>query len=102
TVPRCTRRAYRGWRKPSSQHEIRLPDLAAAPQRTDLTKGAAMSVTDFFDRGWRANPTGAAFSAGNLPSPADKTETCFCRVENARRAGGVGRDEKGLVRPETN
>jgi acyl-CoA synthetase (AMP-forming)/AMP-acid ligase II len=56
-----------------------------------------MSVTDFFDRGWRANPTGAAFIAGERSYTYDEIGNLSCRVGNALLARGVGREVKGAV-----
>ena len=56
-----------------------------------------MSVTDFFDRGWRANPTGAAFIAGERSYTYDEIGNLSCRVGNALLARGVGCEVKGAV-----
>jgi acyl-CoA synthetase (AMP-forming)/AMP-acid ligase II len=47
-----------------------------------------MAVTDFFDRGWRANPDGIAFIAGDKSFTYQEIGELSCRVTNAL----LGRD----------
>jgi len=56
-----------------------------------------MAVTDFFDRGWRANPDGVAFIAGERTFTYNEIGELSCRVGNALLARGVEREAKGAV-----
>ena len=56
-----------------------------------------MSVTDFFDRGWRANPTGVAFIAGERSYTYDEIGKLSCRIGNALLARGIGGHVNGAV-----
>ena len=56
-----------------------------------------MAVSDFFDRGWRANPDGAAFIAGERAYTYNEIGELSCRVGNALLGRGVGHEVKGAV-----
>jgi acyl-CoA synthetase (AMP-forming)/AMP-acid ligase II len=56
-----------------------------------------MAVSDFFDRGWRANPDGAAFVAGERAYTYTEIGELSCRVGNALLDRGIGREAKGAV-----
>src|ERR1700739_2566368 len=56
-----------------------------------------MAVSDFFDRGWRANPDGAAFVAGEGPSTATEIGVLSCLLGNALLDLGIGHEVKGAV-----
>jgi acyl-CoA synthetase (AMP-forming)/AMP-acid ligase II len=56
-----------------------------------------MAVTDFFDRGWRANPDGLAFIAGERTYTYTEIGECSCRVGSALLGSGIGREAKGAV-----
>src|ERR1700745_1241892 len=56
-----------------------------------------MAVSDFFDRGWRANPEGAAFIAGERVYTYTEIGELSCRVGNALLDRGIGHEAKGAV-----
>jgi acyl-CoA synthetase (AMP-forming)/AMP-acid ligase II len=56
-----------------------------------------MAVTDFFDRGWRANPDGVAFIAGERSFTYQEIGELSCRVANALLERTTGREAKGAV-----
>src|ERR1700745_3516641 len=56
-----------------------------------------MAGTDFFDRGWRANPDGLAFIAGERTYTYTEIGECSCRVGSALLGSGIGREAKGAV-----
>jgi acyl-CoA synthetase (AMP-forming)/AMP-acid ligase II len=56
-----------------------------------------MAITDFFDRGWRANPDKIAFIAGDCTFTYRHIGELSCRVGNALLGRGIERDAKGAV-----
>ncbi|MPY55943.1 acyl-CoA synthetase [Streptomyces spongiae] len=56
-----------------------------------------MAVTDFFDRGWRANPDGVAFVAGDRSYTYQEIGELSCRVAHALLERTTGREVKGAV-----
>ncbi|MFK0154747.1 AMP-binding protein [Streptomyces sp. NPDC090493] len=56
-----------------------------------------MAVTDFFDRGWRADPDGVAFIAGEQTFTYREIGELSCRVANAMLRQGVAQEAKGAV-----
>src|SRR5690349_7957331 len=56
-----------------------------------------MAITDFFDRGWRANPDKIAFIAGDCTFTYRHIGELSCRVGNALLGRGIERDTKGAV-----
>ena len=56
-----------------------------------------MAVTDFFDRGWRANPQGIAFIAGDKSFTYQEIGELSCRVANALLGRDIAPGAKGAV-----
>ncbi len=56
-----------------------------------------MAIIDFFDRGWRINPEGAAYIQGGRPYSFDEVGRLSCRIARALQAAGFGRGGKGAV-----
>ncbi|MFO1398702.1 MAG: AMP-binding protein [Burkholderiales bacterium] len=56
-----------------------------------------MAMIDFFDRGWRINPRGAAFAMDDRSWTYDEIGELSCRIANGLLAAGFGRDVKGAV-----
>lgn len=56
-----------------------------------------MAITDIFDSGWRANPTGTAFIAGDNAFTYDEIGQLSCRIGNALLSAGCPRETKGAV-----
>ena len=56
-----------------------------------------MAIIDFFDRGWRINPTGAAYVQDERHFSFDEVGELSCRIANALLAEGFGREAKGAV-----
>ena len=56
-----------------------------------------MAVTDFFDRGWRADPSGVAFIAGDQSFTYQEIGELSCRVANALLQRGFNPETKGAV-----
>lgn len=56
-----------------------------------------MAVTDFFDRGWRANPDGVAFIAGDRQFTYTEIGELSCQVGNALLAAGFTGQVNGAV-----
>lgn len=56
-----------------------------------------MAITDFFDRGWRANPDGIAFIAGEASFTYREIGELSCRVANALLGRLIPGETKGAV-----
>jgi acyl-CoA synthetase (AMP-forming)/AMP-acid ligase II len=56
-----------------------------------------VAIIDFFDRGWRINPCGAAYRCGNTSWTFDEAGVLSCRVANALIATGVRTGTKAAV-----
>ncbi|MFD4603811.1 class I adenylate-forming enzyme family protein [Streptomyces sp. NPDC058464] len=56
-----------------------------------------MAVTDFFDRGWRADPDGVAFVAGERSYTYREIGEISCRVANALLERDIPPETKGAV-----
>jgi acyl-CoA synthetase (AMP-forming)/AMP-acid ligase II len=76
------------------------PDVTAVVpdrRRAATRKGPVMAIADFFDRGWRSNPNGVAFIAGDQSFTYQAIGAMSCRVANALRAQGFAPETKGAV-----
>ena len=56
-----------------------------------------MAIIDFFDRGWRINPTGAAYIQDDRRYSFDEVGELSCRIANGLLALGLPRETKGAV-----
>ena len=56
-----------------------------------------MAIIDFFDRGWRINPEGAAYLQEGRAYSFDGVGRLSCRIARALQAAGFGRGCKGAV-----
>ena len=56
-----------------------------------------MAIIDFFDRGWRINPTGTAYLQDERAFSFDVVGELSCRIAHALLAAGFGREAKGAV-----
>jgi len=56
-----------------------------------------MAVIDFFDRGWRLNPTGAAYIQGERAFTYNEVGALSCRIANKLLALGLPKEAKGAV-----
>ncbi|MEV5835498.1 AMP-binding protein [Nocardia sp. NPDC052112] len=56
-----------------------------------------MAITDFFDRGWRGDPEGIAFVAGDREYTYAEIGELSCRVANALLQQGLAPETKGAV-----
>jgi acyl-CoA synthetase (AMP-forming)/AMP-acid ligase II len=56
-----------------------------------------MAIIDFFDRGWRINPEGAAYVQGERRYSFDEVGRLSCRIARALQAAGFGRGGKGAI-----
>jgi acyl-CoA synthetase (AMP-forming)/AMP-acid ligase II len=56
-----------------------------------------MALIDMFDRGWRCNPEGIAYIAGDQSYRYDEIGTLSCRISNALLATDLPSDAKGAV-----
>ncbi len=56
-----------------------------------------MAIIDFFDRGWRSNPTGAAYIQDDRPYSFNEVGELSCRIANALLAQGLPKETKGAV-----
>ena len=56
-----------------------------------------MAIIDFFDRGWRNNPTGVAYIQDDRRYSFTDIGERTCRIANALLAEGFGRGAKGAV-----
>src|SRR5512135_398465 len=57
-----------------------------------------MAIIDFFDRGWRINPTGAAYIQDDRRYTFDEVGALSCRIANGLLALGLPKETKGAVR----
>lgn len=56
-----------------------------------------MAIIDFFDRGWRINPKGAAYIQDERSYRFDEVGELSCRIANALLATGLPKETKGAV-----
>ncbi|WP_203337531.1 class I adenylate-forming enzyme family protein [Nocardioides limicola] len=56
-----------------------------------------MAITDFFDRGWRANPDGVAFISDDRSFTYQEIGEISCRVAHALHRSGFAPETKGAV-----
>jgi len=56
-----------------------------------------MAIIDFFDRGWRINPTGAAYIQDDRRYSFDEVGELSCRIANGLLALGFPKETKGAV-----
>jgi acyl-CoA synthetase (AMP-forming)/AMP-acid ligase II len=59
--------------------------------------GSNVAIIDFFDRGWRINPGGAAYVMGDTSYSFDQIGKLSCRIANGLLAGRIGRHQHGAV-----
>ena len=56
-----------------------------------------MAFIDFFDRGWRINPHGAAYIMGERSYSFNEVRELSCRIANALIGAGFEKETKGAV-----
>src|SRR5512135_276117 len=56
-----------------------------------------MAIIDFFDRGWRINPQGAAYIQDDRRFTFDEVGELSCRIANGLLALGLPKETKGAV-----
>jgi acyl-CoA synthetase (AMP-forming)/AMP-acid ligase II len=56
-----------------------------------------MAIIDFFDRGWRINPKGAAYIQDDRSYSFDEVGELSCRIANGLLAAGFPKETKGAV-----
>jgi acyl-CoA synthetase (AMP-forming)/AMP-acid ligase II len=56
-----------------------------------------MAIIDFFDRGWRVNPTGVAYIQDDRRYGFDEVGELSCRIANGLLAAGLQKETKGAV-----
>jgi acyl-CoA synthetase (AMP-forming)/AMP-acid ligase II len=56
-----------------------------------------MAIIDFFDRGWRINPKGAAYIQDDRRFSFDEVGELSCRIANGLLAAGLPKETKGAV-----
>ena len=56
-----------------------------------------MAIIDFFDRGWRINPQGAAYIQDDRRYTFDEVGELSCRIANGLLALGLRKETKGAV-----
>jgi acyl-CoA synthetase (AMP-forming)/AMP-acid ligase II len=56
-----------------------------------------MAIIDFFDRGWRINPKGAAYIQDDRHYSFDEVGELSCRIANGLLALGLPKETKGAV-----
>jgi len=56
-----------------------------------------MAIIDFFDRGWRINPQGAAYIQDDRRYSFDEVGELSCRIANGLLALGLPKETKGAV-----
>jgi len=56
-----------------------------------------MAIIDFFDRGWRINPQGAAYIQDDRSYSFDEVGELSCRIANGLLAEGFPKETKGAV-----
>jgi acyl-CoA synthetase (AMP-forming)/AMP-acid ligase II len=56
-----------------------------------------MAIIDFFDRGWRINPTGTAYVQDDRHYSFDEVGELSCRIANGLLAAGFPKETKGAV-----
>lgn len=56
-----------------------------------------MAIIDFFDRGWRINPTGAAYIQDERHYSFNEVGELSCRIANGLLATGFPKEAKGAV-----
>ncbi|HSN80898.1 MAG TPA: AMP-binding protein, partial [Rhodoferax sp.] len=56
-----------------------------------------MATIDFFDRGWRCNPTGTAYIQDDRHYSFNEVGELSCRIANALLAAGFPKETKGAI-----
>jgi len=56
-----------------------------------------MAIIDFFDRGWRINPRGAAYIQDDRHYSFDEVGELSCRIANGLLAAGFPKETKGAI-----
>ncbi len=56
-----------------------------------------MAIIDFFDRGWRINPSGTAYIQDERRYSFDEVGALSCRIANGLLAAGFPKETKGAV-----
>ena len=56
-----------------------------------------MAIIDFFDQGWRSNPTGAAYIQDDRSYSFDEVGELSCRIANGLLAAGLPKGARGAV-----
>ena len=56
-----------------------------------------MAIIDFFDRGWRSNPAGAAYIQDDRRYSFDEVGELSCRIANGLLAAGLTKGSRGAV-----
>jgi acyl-CoA synthetase (AMP-forming)/AMP-acid ligase II len=56
-----------------------------------------MAIIDFFDRGWRSNPAGAAYIQDDCRYSFDEVGELSCRIANGLLAAGLPKGSRGAV-----
>ncbi|MBA5607747.1 AMP-binding protein [Duganella sp. FT3S] len=56
-----------------------------------------MAIIDFFDRGWRINPSGTAYIQDEQRYSFDQVGALSCRIAHALLATGLPKESKGAV-----
>ena len=56
-----------------------------------------MAIIDFFDRGWRINPTGIAYVQDDVDHTFQAAGELSCRIANALLADGFAKETNGAV-----
>jgi len=56
-----------------------------------------MAIIDFFDRGWRLNPKGAAYIQDDRHYSFNEVGDLSCRIANALLAAGFPKETKGAI-----
>ena len=56
-----------------------------------------MAIIDFFDRGWRSNPAGAAYIQDDRRYSFDEVGELSCRIANGLLAAGLPKGSRGAV-----
>jgi acyl-CoA synthetase (AMP-forming)/AMP-acid ligase II len=56
-----------------------------------------MAIIDFFDRGWRSNPAGAAYIQDDRRYSFDEVGELSCRIANGLLAAGLTKGSRGAI-----
>src|SRR5512137_346805 len=65
--------------------------------RSRSSERIAMAIIDFFDRGWRINPKGAAYIQDDRHHSFDEVGELSCRIANGLLSLGLPKETKGAV-----